>query len=148
MTVTFARLTPTAQIPSYAHPGDAGMDLCADETRTLAPGERAAISTGLTLQLPPQTEAQVRPRSGMALKFGVTVLNTPGTIDEGYRGEIKVILINHSQTPFDITPGMRIAQLVIASVLRVNITQAETLSADTARGTGGFGSSGYYQKGE
>lgn len=148
MTVTFARLTPTAQLPSYAHPGDAGMDLCADETRTLAPGERAAISTGLTMQLPPQTEGQVRPRSGMALKFGVTVLNTPGTIDEGYRGEIKVILINHSQEPFNITPGMRIAQLVIAPVLRVNVEETETLANDTIRGTGGFGSSGYYQKGE
>lgn len=118
------------------------MDLCADEVRLLAPGERAAIATGLRMQLPPQTEAQVRPRSGLALKHGVTVLNTPGTIDEGYRGEVKVILINLGQEPFEVTQGMRIAQLVIAPVVRANIRQVPSIDVTTERGAGGFGSSG------
>ncbi len=141
MTVRFERLTATAQLPSYAHPGDAGMDLCADETLTLQPGARAAVTTGLRMQLPPGTEGQVRPRSGLALKQGLTVLNTPGTIDEGYRGEVKVILINHGQAPIEITPGMRIAQLVIAPVLSVAVEEG-AVTDETVRGTGGFGSSG------
>lgn len=142
MEILFERLSDTAIVPFYAHPGDAGMDLCADEVALLAPGERKAISTGLRMQLPPQTEAQVRPRSGLALKFGVTVLNTPGTIDEGYRGEIKVILINLGQEPFEVTQGMRIAQLVIAPVLRVEVREEKTIAIDTVRGACGFGSSG------
>ncbi len=141
MEVLFERLTPTAQLPTYAHPDDAGMDLCADETLTLAPGERAAVSTGLRLALPPGTEGQVRPRSGLALKFGITVLNAPGTIDAGYRGELKVILINHSREPFTIEPGMRIAQLVIAPVLQVTVREG-AVDDLTLRGEGGFGSSG------
>ncbi len=141
MHVTFERLTPSALLPSYAHPDDAGMDLCADTAYILAPGERAAIPTGLRLALPPGTEGQVRPRSGLALNFGITVLNAPGTIDAGYRGELKVILINHSTAPFTITPGMRIAQLVIAPVLQVAISEGPVESA-TLRGEGGFGSSG------
>lgn len=141
MTVRFERLTTTAILPTYAHVGDAGMDLCADEARTLMPGERAAISTGLRMALPPGTEGQVRPRSGLAIKHGITVINTPGTIDEGYRGEVKVLLINLGQAPFEITPGMRIAQLVIAPVLRITIAE-DAVNDATERGTGGFGSSG------
>lgn len=141
MTLRVERLSPTAQLPFYAHPGDAGMDLCADETCLLQPGERAAVSTGLRIALPPNTEGQVRPRSGLSIKHGVTVINAPGTIDEGYRGEVKVLLVNLGQEAFEITQGMRIAQLVIAPVLRVGI--AEGAVADcTARGTGGFGSTG------
>lgn len=142
MKILFERLTTTAVMPFYAHPGDAGMDLCADEAVLLAPGEHATISTGLRMQLPPQTEGQVRPRSGLALKCGVTVLNTPGTIDEGYRGEVKVILINLGKEPFEISPGMRIAQLVIAPVLHAEVCEVETIEVDTIRGCGGFGSSG------
>ncbi len=139
--VVFERLTATAQLPAYAHPGDAGMDLCADEACELAPGAWRAVATGLRMRLPPATEAQVRPRSGLAAKHGVTVLNAPGTIDEGYRGEVKVILINHGREPFSIAPGMRIAQLVIAPVLQVAVSEG-AVAEDTVRGAGGFGSSG------
>lgn len=141
MDVIFERLSGTAVLPAYAHPGDAGMDLCADETLDLAPGARAAVSTGLRLRLPPGTEGQVRPRSGLALTHGITVLNSPGTIDEGYRGEVKVILINLGQTVFRVERGMRIAQLVIAPVLRTEIREGRA-DDTTLRGTGGFGSSG------
>ena len=141
MTLQIERLTASAILPSYAHPGDAGMDLCADETRVLLPGERAAVSTGLRIALPAGTEGQVRPRSGLSIKHGITVINAPGTIDEGYRGEVKVLLVNLGHEPFEITPGMRIAQLVIAPVLRVAIAEA-AVSDCTARGTGGFGSTG------
>ncbi len=142
MTVSFQCLTPTARIPAYAHPGDAGMDLCADEALVLEPGQRAAVRTGLAMALPPGTEAQIRPRSGLAIKHGIGMVNAPGTIDEGYRGEIRVILMNWGQEPFAIEPGMRIAQMVIAPVLKVAIQQVDVLPADTVRGTGGFGSSG------
>ncbi|MBQ9694263.1 MAG: dUTP diphosphatase [Kiritimatiellae bacterium] len=141
MTLLIERLTPTALLPSYAHPGDAGMDLCADETCCLQPGERAAVSTGLRIALPPGTEGQVRPRSGLSIKHGITVINAPGTIDEGYRGEVKVLLINLGQEAFEIRPGMRIAQLVIAPVLRVAIAEGAVTDA-TERGAGGFGSTG------
>jgi len=135
------RLVPHAILPSYAHAGDAGMDVCASEATTLAPGAIALVATGIALELPPGTEAQVRPRSGLAAKHGVTVLNAPGTIDEGYRGEVKVILINHGTSPFVVAPGMRIAQLVIAPVLRMDIEEIHALT-DTSRGDGGFGSTG------
>ncbi len=141
MTVRFECLTETAILPAYAHPGDAGMDLAADETVTLFPGERAAVSTGLRVALPPNTEGQVRPRSGLALKQGLTGLNTPGTIDEGYRGELKVILVNLGKAPVEIQRGMRIAQLVIAPVLRVRV-ECGSIEDETVRGIGGFGSSG------
>ncbi len=141
MKIIFERLTATAQLPTYAHPGDAGMDLCADEPYILHPGEWAAVATGLRMRLPQGYEGQVRPRSGLAAKFGVTVLNAPGTIDEGYRGEVKVILINHGKEPFKVTPGMRIAQLVIAPVQQITV-EAGTVDDETVRGTGGFGSSG------
>lgn len=141
MTVTFKKIHPEAVLPSYAHPGDAGMDVCACEAATLHPGERRLIRTGLVMELPKGTEAQMRPRSGLALKHGVTLLNTPGTIDEGYRGELGVILINLGQEPFEVSPGMRIAQMVIAPVLRVEVAETREVS-ETARGAGGFGSTG------
>ena len=141
MTVHFKRIHPEAVLPAYAHPGDAGMDVCACESATLQPGARKLIKTGLVMELPKGTEAQMRPRSGLALKHGLTLLNTPGTIDEGYRGEVGVILINLGQEPFEVTPGMRIAQMVIAPVLRVDVAEADEVSR-TARGAGGFGSTG------
>ena len=135
------RLSPTAILPAYAHPGDAGLDLCADVAASLEPGERKLIGTGISIELPPNTEAQVRPRSGLALKHGISVLNTPGTIDHGYRGEVGVILINHGTTRFDVQAGMKIAQMIIASVLTATVEEAGDLSG-TARGEGGFGSTG------
>jgi dUTP pyrophosphatase len=130
-----------AQIPEYAHNGDSGMDLYSIENVSLEPGERKLIHTGIRIQLPANTEAQIRPRSGLALKHGVTVLNTPGTIDEGYRGEIGIILINHGEKTFKVTEGMRIAQMVIKSTVSVNIERIDSLD-DTSRGDGGFGSTG------
>jgi dUTP pyrophosphatase len=130
-----------AILPFQANQGDAGLDLFASEEKLIKPGEAALISTGIILELPQGTEAQVRPRSGLALKHSVTVLNSPGTIDEGYRGEIKIILINHGKEDFKIEKQMRIAQMVIAPVARVNITQVEELS-NSERGAEGFGSSG------
>jgi dUTP pyrophosphatase len=141
MTVLFKRVHADAVLPAYAHPGDAGLDLCACEAATLLPGERRLVRTGLVMELPSGTEAQLRPRSGLALKHGITLLNTPGTIDEGYRGELGVILINLGQEPFEVVPGMRIAQMVIAPVLRVAVEESETLG-ETCRGEGGFGSTG------
>jgi dUTP pyrophosphatase len=130
-------------LPHYASEHAAGMDLrAAVETELiLAPGERALIPTGLAIALPEGFEAQVRPRSGLALKHGVTVLNSPGTIDADYRGEVGVILINHGQHPFPIQRGERIAQMVIAPVSRISWQPVDTLD-ETARGAGGFGSSG------
>ena len=141
MNLKIKKLRDDAEIPRYAHEGDAGMDLCACEACEIAPGARRLVRTGLVMELPPNTEAQVRPRSGLALKNGITLLNTPGTIDEGYRGEVGVILINLGQEVFRITPGMRIAQMVIAPVLRVTVVEAAEVST-TARGAGGFGSTG------
>lgn len=130
-------------LPTYATSQSAGMDLSAalEEAFELGPGERALIPTGLAIALPPGYEAQVRPRSGLAAKHGVTVLNSPGTIDADYRGEIKVILINHGQEPFTIERGMRIAQMVIAKHEQVEWEIRETLE-ETDRGAGGFGSTG------
>jgi len=141
MTVNFKKIHPAAVIPSYARPGDAGMDVCACEEATLQPGERRLVRTGLVMELPHGTEAQMRPRSGLALKNGITLLNTPGTIDEGYRGEVGVILINHGHEPFEVKPGLRIAQMVIAPVLHVDTAEVTEVS-DTTRGRGGFGSTG------
>lgn len=135
------KLDPSSQIPRYAHPGDAGLDLHSNEDAELAPGETRLIHTGISIELPPNTEAQVRPRSGIAGKHGVTVLNSPGTIDEGYRGEVGVLLINHGKSAFRVTKGMRIAQMIISPVLRVDVREVEDLS-NTHRGKGGFGSTG------
>ncbi len=132
-------------LPAYETPQSAGMDLSAaldeGEELVLAPGARTLVPTGIAVALPAGYEAQVRPRSGLAAKHGVTVLNAPGTIDADYRGEIKVILINHSPEPFVITRGMRIAQLVIAPVTQAQWRIVEELD-DTSRGAGGFGSTG------
>lgn len=136
-------LRPGAVLPRYATEGAAGMDLAAaiDEPVTLAPGARAAIPTGIAVALPPGHEGQVRPRSGLARRSGVTVVNAPGTIDEDYRGEIEVLLMNLGSEPVVIRGGDRIAQLVVAPVTRVEIAAAAELDA-TARGSGGFGSTG------
>ena len=130
-------------VPSYATELSAGMDLRADleSPLTLAPLQRALVPTGLYIALPEGYEAQVRPRSGLAAKHGVTVLNTPGTIDADYRGEVKVILVNLSDTPFDIVPGERIAQMVVARHERVEWEEVDILD-ETRRGAGGFGSTG------
>ena len=141
MTVKVLRTDPAAQLPAYAHPGDAGMDVRSIEEVTLAPGARALIHTGLVLVLPPDAEAQVRPRSGLALKHGVTVLNTPGTIDAGYRGEVGVILINLGAEPFVVEKGMKIAQLVISRVTQAEVVEVASVD-ETDRGAGGFGSTG------
>jgi dUTP pyrophosphatase len=139
------RLTPDAILPEYAHPGDAAMDLFSSERAAIAPGERRLIRTGISIELPVGTEAQVRPRSGLALKHGITLLNSPGTIDEGYRGEVGVIAINHGSESFVVEKGMRIAQMAIKPVVRAQVQEAESLS-ETARGTGGFGSTGYRKR--
>lgn len=130
-------------LPEYATPLSAGMDLRAaiESSITLAPLERAMVPTGLYIALPEGYEMQVRPRSGLAAKHGITVLNSPGTIDADYRGEIKVILVNLSNTPFEIAPGERIAQAVVAKHERVEWQEVESLE-QTERGTGGFGSTG------
>lgn len=132
-------------LPAYQTAGAAGLDLSAAVAEadpvTLAPGQYALVPTGLAIALPAGHEAQVRPRSGLAAKHGVTVLNSPGTIDADYRGEIKVILINHGSAPFVVKRGERIAQLVIAPVVQAALVAVETLSA-TDRGDGGFGSTG------
>ena len=142
------RQLPHAQglaLPAYQSADAAGLDLLAavpeGTPMVLAPGKYALIPTGLTIALPPGYEAQVRPRSGLAAKHGVTVLNAPGTVDADYRGEISVILINHGGAPFPIRRGERIAQMVIASVTRAELVAAASLSA-TDRGSGGFGSTG------
>jgi len=132
-------------LPAYATEGSAGMDLLAaiDKDIELLPGKRELVSTGLSIELPPGYEAQVRPRSGLAAKHGVTVLNSPGTIDSDYRGEVKVILINLGEEPFYITRGMRIAQMIIARHERAELVERTTLS-QTVRGAGGHGSTGLH----
>jgi len=141
MTVKFRKIDPAAILPSYAHPGDAGMDVRSVEELVVEPGGRKLVRTGLVMMLPPGYEAQVRPRSGLALKNGVTVLNTPGTIDEGYRGEVGVILANLGAEPFRVEKGAKIAQIVIALCTRAEIVETAEID-ETARGTGGFGSTG------
>jgi len=141
MLLKVERIHKDAIIPNCAHEGDAGLDLYSIEEKVINPGESALIKTGIKLELPPQSEAQVRPRSGLALKFGITVLNTPGTIDEGYRGEVGVILINHGKNTFTVEKGMKIAQMVIKPVWKIDVIEVEELSA-TERAEGGFGSTG------
>ena len=131
-----------AILPKQANEGDAGFDLFSIEEKIIKPGESALIKTGISIELPTGTEAQIRPRSGLALNHAVTLLNSPGTIDEGYRGEIKVIIINHGKSNFQIEKQMRIAQMVIAPVPKVTITQVENLSNSSSRGEFGFGSTG------
>ncbi|BCH53059.1 dUTP diphosphatase [Agrobacterium vitis] len=133
------------ELPAYETAGAAGMDLRAAVTEaeplTLAPGKRALVPTGLIMEIPQGFEAQIRPRSGLAFKNGITCLNTPGTIDSDYRGEVKVLLINLGTEDFTITRGMRIAQMVIAPVTQAQVIEV-TETSDTMRGTGGFGSTG------
>ena len=128
-------------LPRYATQGAAGMDVVAAEDVTLPPGARHAVATGLALAIPPGYEIQVRPRSGLALKHGISVPNAPGTIDSDYRGELKVLLINHGSENFAIRRGDRVAQLVLAPVTRAAFSEVDDLD-DTARGAGGFGSTG------
>ena len=132
-------------LPAYETPEAAGMDLRAalgaDETLTLKPGQRAMVPTGLSMAMPMGYEAQIRPRSGLAAKNGVSVLNTPGTIDSDYRGELKIILINLGDEDFTITRDMRIAQMIIAPVVQAQLIETDVLS-ETQRGAGGFGSTG------
>ena len=147
ITVKVARLAHAEglALPAYQTEHAAGLDLLAavpaDGAVTIAPGAYAFVPTGLSLELPPGTEAQVRPRSGLAAKFGVTVLNSPGTIDADYRGEVQVLLINHGSQPFVVRRGDRIAQMVIARVEQARLVEAKSLS-QTKRGAGGFGSTG------
>ena len=144
-TISITRL-PHAKhmaLPAYATEHSAGMDLLAAiaEPKTIAPGERALIPTGIAIALPEGFEAQIRPRSGLALKHGISLVNSPGTIDADYRGEIGVIVINHGQTAFVVEPGMRIAQMVIAPYTRATFSEVIELPTST-RGEGGFGSTG------
>jgi dUTP pyrophosphatase len=139
--VGFKKLTEDAVIPNYAHSGDAGLDICSVEDVTVYPGKYIGVHTGLAVEIPDGFEIQVRPRSGMALRHGLTVLNTPGTIDQGFKNEIMVILINHSTTPYQIHKGDRIAQLVVNKYESVITTSVVELS-DSERGLNGFGSSG------
>ncbi len=140
--VKIKRLNPDAKIPKYEHIGDAGADLVSVIDATLEPGRWLAIPTGLAAEVPIGYELQIRPRSGLALKHGITVLNTPGTVDAGYRGEIQVILYNVSSEAFPIAKGQKIAQMVVAPVIRGQFEEVETLS-ESGRGEGGFGSTGY-----
>ena len=147
LTVSIMRLPHGADLPlpSYQSESASGLDMLAavppGAPLILAPGRHAAVPTGLAIALPPGTEAQVRPRSGLARQHGVTVLNSPGTVDADYRGEIQVLLINHGAEAFSVTRGMRIAQLVIARVTRIELRETTELGT-TPRGTGGFGSTG------
>ncbi|MBA2771305.1 MAG: dUTP diphosphatase [Sphingomonas sp.] len=141
--IRFTRL-PHGQglpLPAYATEHAAGLDIRSAEELVLQPGQRHAVPTGFAIEIPHGFEVQVRPRSGLAVRHGITCLNTPGTIDSDYRGEVKVILINLGEEPFEIRRGERIAQLVPAPVLRAHFSEAESL-AETARGSGGFGSTG------
>ncbi|MFN7916446.1 MAG: dUTP diphosphatase [Vicinamibacterales bacterium] len=143
LVIPIQKLSDIATLPEYATTGAAGMDLAAaiTEPMTIAPGAFTLVPCGFAIALPHGFEAQVRPRSGLAARHGVTVLNAPGTIDADYRGEVKVILINHGPAAFVVSPGMRIAQMVIAAVEQVMWAPADTLP-ETDRGTGGFGHTG------
>jgi dUTP pyrophosphatase len=141
--VLIKKLRPDAVVPKYMTPGAAGMDLCAaiDKHVEIRPGERKTIGTGIALAIPPGYEGQVRPRSGLAREYGITMVNSPGTIDHDFRGELCVVLINHGQSIMTISPRDRIAQLVIAPVAQADVEEVEELP-ETVRGTGGFGSTG------
>ena len=141
MEIKIIKLNEAAIIPSYSHPGDAGLDLFSIEAKEILPGETQLINTGIAIALPPNTEAQIRPRSGLALKHSITVLNSPGTIDAGYRGEIGIILINHGKNRFKVVPGMKVAQMVVSSFIQAKLMIANDLNV-TTRGDNGFGSTG------
>ncbi|OGG54878.1 MAG: deoxyuridine 5'-triphosphate nucleotidohydrolase [Candidatus Handelsmanbacteria bacterium RIFCSPLOWO2_12_FULL_64_10] len=141
MQVKVQKLRPHAIVPDYAHPGDAGVDLFAAEDHILKPGERALAPTGIAVAIPDGYEGQVRPKSGLALKQGLSIVNTPGTVDAGYRGEVGVILINLGQETVSIRRGQKIAQMVFTKVERARLEIVEKLD-ETPRGSGGFGSTG------
>ena len=142
MRVEVQRLDPGLPLPAYAHAGDAGLDLYAAETLTLPPGARAAVRTGIAVAIPHGNAGFILPRSGLALRHGLSLVNTPGLIDAGYRGEIRVIVINHDrEAAVTIARGDRIAQLVIQRIETVDLVEVDKLP-DTSRGTGGFGSTG------
>lgn len=141
MKLLIQKINENAIVPFQAHEGDAGMDLFSVDEVTLKPMERKLIHTGIKIQLPKNTEAQIRPRSGLALKNGITVLNTPGTIDEGYRGEIGIILINLGTEEFKVEEGMKVAQMVIKPTISIDVEEVIELT-ETDRGEGGFGSTG------
>ena len=141
MRLLVKRLDPGARLPARAHPGDAGLDLFAAADVEVPAGETRLVGTGLAIELPPGTEGQIRPRSGLALRHAVTVLNAPGTIDAGYRGEVGVVLVNHGRRTFRVRRGMKVAQLVVAPVVEVEVVETASLS-ETARSGGGFGSTG------
>lgn len=135
------RVHENAIIPNKAHEEDAGFDLYSVEDCVLQPGDFRSIDTGIRIQLPKNTEAQIRPKSGLAKNFGISVLNTPGTVDEGYTGTIEVILVNHSRIPYEVKVGKKIAQMVIQPVYQVEIEEGK-INTNTDRGEGGFGSTG------
>lgn len=139
MKLKVKKIHEDAKMPSYAHEGDSGLDLYSVEEVVLEPGERKLVKTGLQIAMPKGFEAQVRPKSGLAAKFGITVLNTPGTVDSCYRGEIGVILINLGKEPYKVEKGKKIAQMVIAKVEEAEVEEAAELD-ETARNEGGFGS--------
>jgi len=145
--VKVKKLHPNAIVPRYMTEHAAGMDLCTvtDEPVVLAPGERALLPTGLAMDIPPGYEGQVRPRSGLALKKGIALVNSPGTIDADYRGEIGIIIINHGSEAVEIMPGDRVAQLIVAPVTRAALVEVDGLN-DTARNSGGFGHTGLSHK--
>jgi len=136
------KIDEKAIIPKYAHEGDAGMDLYSTKHYLLKPGEIVLVSIGLKLEVPEGYELQIRPKSGLALKYGITMPNSPGTIDAGYRGELGVIVINHGKEDFKINPGDKIAQAVLNKIEKAEIQIVEELS-ETSRGDGGFGSTGF-----
>lgn len=141
MKLKIQREDKEVKLPSYAHPGDAGMDLYSAESCVLKPGERKIVSTGVKIAVPHGYEAQVRPKSGLAAKNGISIVNSPGTIDSGYRGIVGIILINHGNEELKIEKNMKIAQMVINKVELVDVEEVTELD-DTARGKGGFGSTG------
>jgi dUTP pyrophosphatase len=143
LSIALHRLDPELPVPRYAHPGDAGADLCAAEAVTLGPGERHTVPTGVSIALPDGYAAFVVPRSGLAMRHGITIVNAPGTVDAGYRGEIRVTVLNTDRSmPYDIAVGDRIAQLIVMPVTRARFIPVDSLP-DSHRGTAGFGSSGY-----
>lgn len=135
-------LYENSKLPEFANSGDAGMDIFSVGRKVIKSGESELIRTGISIELPKDTEIQIRPKSGLALNNGITLLNSPGTIDEGYRGEIKVIVINHGKNDFLVEEGMKIAQMVLKPIYKVKITKVDSIDYETDRGKNGFGSSG------
>lgn len=135
-------LYENSKLPEFANLGDAGMDIFSVDRKVIKSGESQLIRTGISIELPKDTEIQIRPKSGLALNNGITLLNSPGTIDEGYRGEIKVIVINHGKNDFLVEEGMKIAQMVLKPIYKVKITKVDSIDYETDRGKNGFGSSG------